>query len=73
MTASQNPSRLELALDLGHSSIGWAVLALADATVPSPSVLGCGTVIIEKDSALANSRRLHRLRLPRFSGHRHPC
>jgi CRISPR-associated endonuclease Csn1 len=58
MTASPNPSRLELAFDIGHSSIGWAVLGAPDAA--PPTVLGCGSVIFEKDSALANTRRLHR-------------
>ena len=58
MTASTIPPALELAFDVGHSSIGWAVLATPDST--PPSVLGCGTVIFEKDSALANKRRLHR-------------
>lgn len=55
MTASPNSPRLEIALDVGHSSIGGAVLAVPDA-VP-PSGLGCGSVIFEKDSALANTRR----------------
>ncbi|MBI2511910.1 MAG: hypothetical protein HYV96_08025 [Opitutae bacterium] len=58
MTASTNSPRLELALDIGHSSIGWAVLSTPD--VAQPNLLGCGTVIFEKDSALANTRRLHR-------------
>ena len=58
MAASPNPSRLELAFDIGHSSIGWSVLAAPDAA--SPSLIGCGSVIFEKDSALANTRRLHR-------------
>lgn len=58
MQASTNPNRLEIAFDIGHSSIGWAVLATPDAS--APSVRGCGTVIFEKDSALANTRRLHR-------------
>jgi len=57
MNASPNSSRLETALDIGHSSIGWAVLS-APNDAP-PAVLGCGTVIFEKDSALANTRRLH--------------
>lgn len=58
MTASTNSPRLEIAFDVGHSSIGWAVISAPE--VASPSVLGCGTVIFEKDSALANTRRLHR-------------
>jgi CRISPR-associated endonuclease Csn1 len=58
MHASKIPPRLEIAFDIGHSSIGWAVLAAPEAA--APSVLGCGAVIFEKDSALANTRRLHR-------------
>ncbi|MCR6656109.1 MAG: hypothetical protein NVV63_09895 [Opitutus sp.] len=58
MVASTNSSPLELAFDVGHSSIGWAVLSAAQNS--APSVLGCGSVIFEKDSALAKSRRVHR-------------
>lgn len=58
MTASMNPSRVEIAFDVGHSSIGWSVLSTSESA--PPSVLGCGSVIFEKDSALANTRRLHR-------------
>lgn len=51
---------LQLALDIGHSSIGWAVLTeKSDLSVP-PDLLGCGVVLFEKDSALASQRRLHR-------------
>ena len=59
MHASQNQPRLEIAFDVGHSSIGWSVLG-TNSDTRAPAVLGCGTVIFEKDSALANSRRLHR-------------
>jgi hypothetical protein len=59
MVASKNLPSLEIAFDVGHSSIGWAVLGINKGT-PLPDVLGCGAVIFEKDSALANSRRLHR-------------
>ncbi len=58
MHASTIPPRLEIAFDIGHSSIGWAVLAAPKDA--APAVLGCGAVIFEKDSALANTRRLHR-------------
>lgn len=58
LNASHNPERLELGLDIGHGSIGWAVLSSPDNG--PPSVLGCGAVVFEKDSALANKRRLHR-------------
>ncbi len=58
MSASAKPPRVEVAFDIGHSSIGWAVLGTNESA--PPGVLGCGTVIFEKDSALANTRRLHR-------------
>lgn len=51
---------LELALDIGHSSIGWAVLSEKTAQPVPPDLLGCGVVLFEKDSALASQRRLHR-------------
>lgn len=59
MVASKKSPRLELGFDVGHSSIGWSVLDTTDENA-LPSILGCGSVIFEKDSALANSRRLHR-------------
>jgi CRISPR-associated endonuclease Csn1 len=52
------PLRVEIAFDVGHSSIGWSVLSISDAA--PLALLGCGSVIFEKDSALANTRRLHR-------------
>lgn len=51
---------LELALDIGHSSIGWAVLQPNDGPATPPDLCGCGVVLFEKDSALASQRRLHR-------------
>lgn len=58
MSASPNSPQLEVALDVGHSSIGWAVITAPEGA--PPEILGCGTVTFEKDSALASSRRLHR-------------
>ncbi|MCP5537581.1 MAG: hypothetical protein H7A51_15280 [Akkermansiaceae bacterium] len=43
--------------DIGHSSIGWAVLTQNQ---PHPEVLGCGSVIFPKDDCLASARRGHR-------------
>lgn len=51
---------LHLALDVGHSSIGWAVLTGNTESSLPPDLLGCGVVLFEKDSALASQRRLHR-------------
>lgn len=50
---------LQLAFDIGHSSIGWSAITASEKSA-LPAILGCGSVIFEKDSALANSRRLHR-------------
>lgn len=46
---------LELAFDVGHSSIGWAVLK-ADEN-KGPSLMGCGSVIFPADDCLASARR----------------
>ncbi len=58
--ASAKPTvqALAFAFDVGHSSIGWSVLTAPPTGLPD--ILGCGTVLFEKDSALANQRRLHR-------------
>lgn len=55
MTTKKSP--LSLAFDIGHSSIGWAVLSEVK---PQPDLLGCGSVIFPKDDCLASSRRVHR-------------
>lgn len=46
---------LELAFDVGHSSIGWAVL-----NKDGPNLLGCGAVIFPSDDCLASQRRAFR-------------
>jgi len=51
------PSDLTLSFDIGHSSIGWAVLTQRK---PHPDILGCGSVIFPKDDCLASARRTHR-------------
>jgi CRISPR-associated endonuclease Csn1 len=50
---------LQLALDVGHSSLGWAVLENQSAQ-RLPELRGCGVVLFEKDSALAIQRRGYR-------------
>ena len=50
-------SRLHLAFDVGHSSIGWAVLL---PTEPHPEILGTGTVLFPADDCLASQRRAFR-------------
>jgi len=47
---------LDLAFDVGHSSIGWAVLQ----TNPSLEIKGCGAVIFRADDCLASARRGYR-------------
>jgi CRISPR-associated endonuclease Csn1 len=50
--------KLTFTFDVGHSSIGWSVISPKESE--APDILGCGVVLFEKDSALANQRRLHR-------------
>lgn len=58
ISSTPSPVRdLHLAFDVGHSSIGWAVLRAADET---PELLGCGTVIFPADDCLASQRRQFR-------------
>src|SRR5207249_7133266 len=59
--------KLELAFDVGHSSIGWAVLQDGEGPLPtgartgkgdlSVGLLGCGAVIYRADDCLASARR----------------
>ncbi len=46
---------LQLAFDVGHSSLGWAVLQTPPGQ--SPALLGCGAVIFQADDCLASQRR----------------
>ena len=55
----KNIDSLHLAFDVGHKSIGWAVLdAIREAD--RVNVLGCGSVIFRADDCLANKRRDYR-------------
>ena len=47
---------LEFSFDVGHSSIGWAVLQ----TNPDVEIKGCGAVIFRADDCLASARRGYR-------------
>jgi len=53
--SSATAADLELASDVGHSSIGWAVLKAH--TGQTPTLLGCGSVIFPADDCLASERR----------------
>lgn len=46
---------LQLAFDVGHSSIGWAVIGTPVGQVPD--LKGCGSVIFQADDCLASERR----------------
>lgn len=65
-TNSSSAPDLQLAFNVGHSSIGWAVLqsvGRASARAANPSdlnILGCGAVIFRADDCLASSRRTYR-------------
>ncbi|MGC8744266.1 MAG: type II CRISPR RNA-guided endonuclease Cas9 [Verrucomicrobiia bacterium] len=58
---------LEVAFDVGHSSIGWAVLSRKTSQESQnvaeyfyPEIIGCGVVIFEPDTCLAKKRRDYR-------------
>jgi len=55
-----NPANLELAFDVGHSSLGWAVLQNTPGQSPSVNLLGCGVVTFPADDCLASARRQKR-------------
>jgi len=48
---------LQLAFDVGHSSIGWAVLEKTGAQPSNINILGCGVVTFGADDCLASKRR----------------
>ena len=51
---------LQLAFDVGHSSIGWAVLQILSSQQVSINLIGCGAVTFRADDCLASSRRVYR-------------
>jgi hypothetical protein len=53
------PKSLEIAFDVGHSSIGWAVISVSSG-VAFPQIVGCGTVLFPKNDCLASERRAFR-------------
>ncbi len=56
MSATPKVADLSLAFDVGHSSIGWAVLQVN----PDVEIKGCGVVIFRADDCLASARRGYR-------------
>lgn len=55
-TATNDGVLLTVHFDVGHASIGWAVMQDTDPVV----LQGCGTVLFEKDGCLASDRRMNR-------------
>ncbi|MBI1176020.1 hypothetical protein GC207_01120 [bacterium] len=57
----KNTGDLHLAFDVGHSSIGWAVLRQEpNVKPPNPEILGTGVVTFGADDCLAVKRRKNR-------------
>ncbi|MFY8215625.1 MAG: hypothetical protein ACOVMP_03390 [Chthoniobacterales bacterium] len=46
---------IQIAYDVGHSSLGWAVLSVGEAA--NPEIAGCGVVTFPTDDCLASQRR----------------
>lgn len=57
MEAKPLVADLHLAFDVGHSSLGWAVLKTPAPWPASPEILGTGVVIFGADDCLASKRR----------------
>ena len=66
LSAKDGGKNLEVSFDVGHSSIGWAVLKSPDKNrennpeFPQIELLGCGVVTFEPDTCLAKKRRDYR-------------
>jgi hypothetical protein len=59
MVATLNSANLHFAFDVGHSSIGWAVLQVTSRD-SAPALLGTGAVTFGADDCLASKRRAYR-------------
>lgn len=58
--ATQTTPELQLAFDVGHSSIGWAVLEKTGTQSSEVKIRGCGVVTFGADDCLASKRRDYR-------------
>jgi len=58
--SSGTDANLHLSFDVGHSSIGWAVLEKTGQNASDINILGCGAVVFRADDCLASSRRAYR-------------
>ncbi len=70
--ASRNSPAITLAFDVGSHAIGWSVLKGQESKT---ELLGCGTVLFEKDGVLLRERRFNRtnrrrMRSTRYRIHR---
>ena len=62
----KSDANLHVSFDVGHSSIGWAVLEKTGEQASDIKIDGCGSVVFRADDCLASSRRAYR-RTPRCS------
>jgi hypothetical protein len=53
-------AKIETAFDVGHDSIGWAVLQKTGNRPSDINILGCGSVVFRADDCLASTRRTYR-------------
>jgi CRISPR-associated endonuclease Csn1 len=53
-------ANLHVSFDVGHSSIGWAVLEKTSTQASDIKINGCGSVVFRADDCLASSRRAYR-------------
>jgi CRISPR-associated endonuclease Csn1 len=53
-------ANLHVSFDVGHSSIGWAVLEKTGQQASDIKINGCGSVVFRADDCLASSRRAYR-------------
>ena len=60
---------LTIALDIGHSSIGWAVLS--DKPKTDPDLIAAGTVLFDNTTCMAKARRDHRRQRRHIAATRH--
>src|SRR5580698_10263484 len=51
---------MQIAFDVGHSSIGWAVFRLNGPKPIDIEIVGCGAVVFRADDCLSSSRRAYR-------------
>jgi len=53
-------AKIDTAFDVGHDSIGWAVLQKTGNRPCDINILGCGSIVFRADDCLVSSRRAYR-------------